>query len=184
MQRCIVLAVVSVLAAGCAADPYRERRPARFLLGANARDLAGASTSAVAARGETMPTRTASADTAITGSGQFTLGIRNLIVGVELEEGRLDTQRSNFAGAYGVIGAEASSPMGSIGVELVSGWRGLRLADEDDVNTFIAEPRVRGMYRLGEQVSVGGVIGATLNERGSWMAGFYLGFHSRAFGPL
>jgi hypothetical protein len=168
---------------GCVVDPYRQERPIRLLVGANARDISNSE------NGATF--RTASGETprhdshgAGTGDIQFTVKYRALLLGIEAETGRLGTAGSNFAGAYGVIGAEHQMPSSSIGVELVGGWRGLRYDadDTDDVNAFVAEPRARGQVQLSDQVTFGAVVGATLGELGSWMAGAYIGFHSRAFG--
>jgi hypothetical protein len=185
MRRCLVLAaIVCVSTLGCSFDRHRHDRPARFLLGTNARDLA-TSSGAVALR-TGSPTEVAPlGQEARTVSGQFTMATRyHGYAGVELEAGTLDVHGSNFGGAYGVLGAEHLSRFGSLGVELVSGWRGLRHGlGEDDVNTFVAEPRVRGQLRIADQVTAGAVAGATLGEQGAWMAGIYLGFHSRAFGP-
>ena len=178
-----MLAAIAASVSACAFDPHRERRPARFLLGANTRDLGGNSQPAIAAR-EAMPTPTEpTALGAATGVGQFTMAYRNLLAGFELEAGRLEARGSNFAGAYGVLGAEHATRSGSIGVELVSGWRGVRAGSGvDDVNSIVVEPRVRGQYRIGDQVSLGGVLGATLGERGSWMLGVNVGFYSSVFG--
>lgn len=181
MRRLLVILALGFTLSGCAIDPYRQHRPARLLLGASSRHLASTPTT-VAAR-EAMPSSTTTASTAYTASGQFTMLYRALRAGVELETGRMDVRGSNFAGAYGVLGAEHGMGAASIGVELAGGWRGIRVASgEDNENTLIWEPRVRGSYRVGEQVSLGGVAGATLGERGAWMIGLNIGFHD--FGAL
>ncbi|HLL25260.1 MAG TPA: hypothetical protein VK427_24160, partial [Kofleriaceae bacterium] len=105
-MRGIAAIVIGLMFTACAFDPAREKRPARLLLGANARGLAGSTASNIAARGEVAaPTSTPEvASGAITGSGQFTMRYgRVLRLGIELEEGRLDTAGSNYAGAYGVV---------------------------------------------------------------------------------
>ncbi len=183
MRRCLALAAVATsFTMGCAHDLHRRERPVRLLLGAYARDLGGAS-SDLALR-QVSPSQEAAPLGAYTASTHFTVALRSLLYGgMEFEAGQLDTRGSNFGGAYGVLGAEHATRMGSIGVELAGGWRGLRYrSGMDDVHTYVAEPRVRGQLRIGAQLSLGAVAGATLGDRGSWMAGLYLGVHSRAFG--
>ena len=179
-MRWLVLLTLS----GCVVDPYRQDRPIRMLVGANARDITNSENGATfrTASGETPESKHASHG-AGTGDVQFTVKYRVLLVGAEVETGRLGTDGSNFAGAYGVLGAEHKMSSSSIGVELVSGWRGLRYkGDTDDVNSFVTEPRVRGQIQISDQLTFGAVAGATLGELGSWMAGAYIGFHSRSFG--
>jgi hypothetical protein len=153
-------------------------------LGANARDVTNSENGATfrTESGESAEPRHSSHG-AGTGDLQFTVAYRKILVGLELEEGRLGTDGSNYAGAYSIIGFEHNMRAAAIGVELASGWRGIRYhGDSDDVSAFVAEPRVRGQLRLGDQVTLGAVVGSTLGELGSWMAGAYLGFHSSAFG--
>ena len=183
MLRSLAFALLAVTVVGCAFDPGRHRRPARLLLGANTRDLGPASQSATVRR-EATPSPDAVLGTAAhTGSAQFTMGYGHVLAGFELETGVLDASGSSYGGAYGVLGAEHATRSGSLGVEIASGWRALRYRTgiEDD-ETIIVEPRVRGQYRFGSQVSLGGVVGATLGDEGSWMVGLNLGFHSAAFG--
>jgi hypothetical protein len=185
MRRCLVVVavvVVSSLAAGCALERLPRERPARLLVGANTRDLAG-SPASVALR-QASPTQEAVPLGAYTASVHFTMKLRRFLYGgMEVEAGQLDTRGSNFGGAYGVLGAEHATRLFSIGVEVASGWRGLRYrSGADDLHAYIAEPRVRGQLRIGEQLSLGAMAGATLGERGSWMGGIYLGVHSAAFG--
>jgi hypothetical protein len=182
MSRTLAFALLAVSLVGCAFDPGRERRPARFLVGANSRGLGDSAQAAIAKRESAPAGDTVAAGTAHTASGQFTMGYGRVLAGVELETGVLDVRGSQFAGAYGVLGAEHASRSGSIGVEMVSGWRGLRYRGMEDDNTIVVEPRVRAQYRFGSQVSVGGVLGATLGDEGSWMVGLNVGFHSAALG--
>ncbi|MBA3821345.1 MAG: hypothetical protein H0X17_20850 [Deltaproteobacteria bacterium] len=157
-----------------------------MLIGPTARGLATAPAAAptgdVALRGATSPDVTAIDQDARTVAAQFTMSTRyHAYGGFELETGVLEERGSSFGGAYGVLGAEHVTPAGSIGAELVAGWRGIRAASgETDVNDTIVEPRVRAQLRLGSQVTLGAVAGATLGELGSWMAGLNVGFHSRA----
>jgi hypothetical protein len=178
------LVIASILLSACMLDPQRQQRPIRLLLGANARDITNSENGATfrTESGEAAEKRHASHG-AGTGDAQFTVAYRSILVGIELEEGRLATDGSNFAGAYSIVGYEHKLRSASFGVELASGWRGIRYkGDTDDVSAFVAEPRVRGQIQLSDQVTFGAVAGSTLGELGSWMAGAYLGFHSRAFG--
>jgi hypothetical protein len=178
-MRWLVLLTLS----GCVVDPYRQERPIRMLLGANARDITNSENGATFRTASGEPPQRHESHTAGTGDVQFTVAYRALLIGVEAETGRLGGEGTNFGGAYGVIGLEHHMYRSSLGVELVSGWRGLRYnTDADDVNSLVTEPRVRGQIQLSDQVTFGGVAGATLGELGSWMAGAYIGFHSRAFG--
>lgn len=182
MCRCLVLVAVVTSFAGCALEQLPRERPARLLMGANTRGLAG-SEAAVALR-QASPTQEVVPLGAYTASVHFTVAMRRFVYGgMEVEAGQLDTGGSNYAGAYGVVGAEHATRLGSIGVELAGGWRGLRFRGGiDDVHSYVAEPRVRGQLRIGEQLSLGAMAGASIAERGSWMAGLYLGVHSAAFG--
>lgn len=181
MKRVAVLLVL--LSTACVFDRAKDR-PTRLRLGGATRALAAAPASGVALR-QVSPTPQAPALTdAHTGVGQFTqrfLGV--LYAGGELETGRMNVPRSNFAGAYGVLGMEQPLGPGSLGVELVAGWRGLRVGSlENEEHFFVAEPRVRGELWIGDQFSLGAALGTTLDERGSWMVGLNLGIHSSAFG--
>ena len=183
MLRSLAFALLAVSLVGCAFDPGRHRRPARLLLGANTRALGPAPQSAIAAREATPSAAEPLGTAAHTGSAQFTMAYGHMLAGFELETGVLDVSGSNFGGAYGVLGAEHATRSGSIGVEMATGWRALRYRTGiDDDERLIVEPRVRGQYRFGSQVSLGGVVGATLGDEGSWMVGLNLGFHSAVFG--
>jgi len=184
MRRGILLAIVVVSSVGCAFDRHRADRPARLLLGTNARDLSGSEDAEIALRAASPSEAAPVPQDAYTLAAQFTMATKlGAYGGFELETGRMDTRGSNFAGGYGVLGAEHAWRSAAVGVELVTGWRGLRLGHGvEDVNNLVTEPRLRGQLRLAPQLTVGAVAGATFGERGSWMTGLYLGFHSRAFG--
>lgn len=65
--------------------------------------------------------------------------------GGEIEVGRMNVPSSRLSGACGVIGIEHAAGVGTIGAELVAGWRGLRVGTtEDEEHLRVAEPRVRG----------------------------------------
>ncbi|HEU0031083.1 MAG TPA: hypothetical protein VFQ53_10660 [Kofleriaceae bacterium] len=181
MRRALLALAIAAPLAGCALDQHRFERPARLRVGATSHALATDTPGAVAR--STTPTTTESlARNARTMSAQFTMATRDetFFAGGEVEAGVLDTERSNFAGAYGIAGVQLVGRVGTVGAELATGWRGLR-DDGDDVNSYIAEPRLRAELRFAPQWTLGAVGGATMGERGSWMGGIYLGVHSRAF---
>lgn len=184
MLRRVLLAASVVSSTACAFDPHRADRPTRLLLGPTARDLTGSDDAQIAVRQASPSEAAAAAQTAYTLAAQFTMATQyGAYGGVELETGRMAERGSNFAGGYGVIGAEHAWTSATVAVELATGWRGLRAAHGvDDVNNIVTEPRLRGQLRIAPQLTLGGVAGATIGERGSWMTGVYLGFHSRAFG--
>lgn len=187
MQRALSLALLFV--AACAFDPQRAIRPARFTVGMNAQRIATPAPPTdpgVAARTTDGGAQPAASSNAVAMSGQFTMATRDhLYLGGEVEAGRLAEPGSNLAGAYGIVGAEGASRIGSLGVELATGWRGVRYTlDSDDVNDAIVQPRVRGQLWVSPQVTLGAAAGATLVGDRSWMAGVYLGVHSNLFGTF
>jgi hypothetical protein len=186
MRRALALALLVV--AACAFDPQRAIRPARFTVGMNAQRITPApDPTTVTARttdGGSAPPSASS--NAVAMSGQFTMSTRDhLYLGGEVEAGRLADPGSNLAGAYGIMGAEGVSHVGSLGVELATGWRGVRYTiDSNEVNDAIVQPRVRGQLWVSPQVTLGAAAGATLVGDRGWMAGVYLGVHSSLFGAF
>jgi hypothetical protein len=186
MLRVVAIACVAWLATGCLLDRSLGTRPARFHVGPNTRSLVVPITQSPGAPPSTTFSSTSPApekfDTrlaAVTAVFQFTMSMRGLYLGGEAETGQLEARGSNFAGAYGIAGIEHSGGLGSLGVELASGWRGLRFdLGDDDHDSFVVEPRVRGQLWIGDQFTLGAAAGAVLGERGDWMAGVYLGIHS------
>jgi hypothetical protein len=155
--------------------------------GAQSRRLAGAGPGAdVAARttGPTPAPGASSAAAATTGVLQFTMAAdHHLYTGGELETGTLGPLGSNFGGAYGVLGTEHGSTLGSISLEVVAGAQWTR-ADfgSPDVTRTVVEPRVRGQLWLAPQLALGAMMGTsgTLGD-GGWMAGLYLGVYSKEY---
>lgn len=191
MPRVLALAiVVGVCGSGCLLlDPNAGKGPARFFAGPNARSVMapGApkpNASPTTFAGSTpAPEASSTQLSAVTASFQFTMRARlGYYAGIEAEAGRLDENGSNFGGAYAIVGGEHASSFGSIGVELASGWRGLRygFGDEQD-DRLVFEPRVRGQIWIADQWTVGGAAGALLGGGGQWMAGVYIGVHSHRF---
>jgi hypothetical protein len=174
--------LVLLVLSGCVLDPHRQTRQTRFVMAAQSHRLHAQKPVDDFTARESTPAMTESIATgAYTGSGQLTLRAWDkLVYGFELEAGRLDKTGSNFAGAYGVLGAEHVTGWGMVGVEVASGWRGIRYRHGlDDDNSIIAEPRVRAQYRLGSQVTMGAVAGATIGELGTFMAGIFIGFDAQ-----
>src|SRR5690349_8380455 len=186
MLRVVAIACVAWLATGCLFDRSIGTRPARFNAGPNTRSVVvpitqnpGAPPATTFASSTPEPEKLDTRLAAITASFQFTMAVRGLYLGGEAETGRLEADGSNFAGAYGIVGAEHMNGFGSIGAELATGWRGLRFElGDDDHNALIFEPRVRAQMWIGEQFTLGAAAGAVVGEHGDWMAGVYLGVHS------
>ena len=187
-----MVGLVGVTSGGCVWERL-DHRPARMQLGVNSRHLEVATPVADPLPGRlartTAPTPTPTPETpsssAVTGSLQFTMGlVPHVYVGGEVEFGTLGRLGSNLGGAYGVVGAEATSSLGSLSIEAAAGprWTRYELGSED-VRTTPVETRVRGQLWLSPQVTLGGVLGANAvpGERG-WIAGIYVGVFSNLFG--
>jgi hypothetical protein len=178
-----LIAVFAVAATGCMFDRRREDRPARVRFGVTTHRLSSETGDQLSARGsEPTPTTKAAPSSAITGSAQFTMAWRGpLYLGVEAESGAMVRSGSNYAGGYGVIGAESKSPLGSLAVEVVAGRRWMREdGDSADVASFAVEPRLRAQFWMAPQLTLGAAIGVTPLDR-SYMAGVFLGVHSSLF---
>lgn len=175
--------VFALATTGCMLDKRREDRPARIRFGVTTHRVSSEAGEQLSARGaEPMPTTKAAPSSAITGSAQFTMAWRGPVyLGIEAEGGMMSRAGSNFAGGYGVIGAESASGLGSLAVEVVAGRRWMRQdADSPDVASFALEPRLRAQFWLSEQLTFGAAIGATPIDR-SFMAGVFVGVHSSVF---
>lgn len=122
----------------------------------------------------------------------FALG-RHAYAGVEGELGGAvangemgASTRGTYVAGYGVLGLSAGASRATLAAELAAGVRDISddSSDSMTVNTpsGVVEARVRGEVWLTPWVSAGATVGSSLIDRGDWMAGFYLGVHSRAFG--
>jgi hypothetical protein len=181
MHRVVVGIALALAAQGCALDKHRYDRPARLQLGANARSFAAPAPGGVALRQTETPA--VKPEAGATGTGRFTMSSRHhLYFGGELESGAFaDGRFSSIAGAYGIGGIEATSRFGALGVELAGGLRSLRYGgDGPRDHQLVAEPRVRGQLWVSSQFTLGATLGTTL-DRDSWVAGVFLGVHSRGF---
>lgn len=176
---------------GCLLDPQVGNRPARFHIGPNTRAVSvptpdpDARQPFGAARSSTSTAPDEQQLSATSVSMQFTMATSYpLYTGIEAETGRLHLPGSNFAAAYGVVGLEQHLGFGSVGAELAAGWQGVRYTSGDEEhNTLVAEPRLRGQLWIAEQWTLGATLGARLTDGLSddWMAGAYLGVHSHRF---
>lgn len=181
----LALALVGATLVGCAFDPYRNKRPARLLLGANARHFAAPLRSEVAFRDTTPPAKEMTVPhEAAAATAQFTMGMRHdLYIGGELEAGMLDEPGSSLGAAYGVFGYDHRFAAGSIGAELATGWRSVRYStDAEDLSKTIVEPRLRAQVWLSEYATLAATGGFTLGDQAVWMAGVSIGLHSSSFG--
>ena len=181
------VAVGAVVVAGCRLDPMDARRPVRFNVAANVHRFPGPTAEASGAPRTSEQPPGATRHTAVTGTAQFSVSTRTpLFLGVEVEGGRMaESSGSNFAGGYGVIGAQSVTSRGGFAFEVATGWRTWRYElNEDNANGFIIEPRVRGHVWLSPQLSLGAVAGTTIVGEGGWVAGIYAGVHSNLFGAV
>ncbi len=186
MTRIILLAsLLAGFATGCAFDPHRHKRPARFLVGANARHFSAPMSSQVAFRNATPPPKVMTqSHEAIAATAQFTMGMRHhTYLGGELETGALDSSGSSTAGAYGVLGMELPFAAGALGAELASGWRSVRYStNTEDFTSVVIEPRVRASVWLSEQTTLSVTGGMTLDDKPVYMAGVMFGIYSSSLG--
>jgi hypothetical protein len=105
----------------------------------------------------------------------------------------LQQERGFAIGGLAVTGYRTTVGPTSIAVEGAAGVRTVQYhfasAYHDCAQTTsisetrgVVEARARAETWLGPWVSVGATVGTSVLARGDWMAGAYLGFHSRAFG--
>lgn len=98
-------------------------------------------------------------------------------------------------GALGVAGVRGSTRRAALGVEAAGGLRAIGYQYESSyltcvttamhwVTSPILEARARASYWLSPWVSVGATAGASVLERGAWMAGVHVGLVTQAFGGL
>lgn len=193
MSRGFGCALLAVVATGCLWEHSAQvdRRLARLQAGVNTRRVAmptdshGSASSGTIARvtNPTAPAEASAYSQGVTGNLQFTMRqTRNLYAGAEIEFGPFSQPGSYFSGAYGVVGTESRWSAGSISLELTGGRQWLREGlGAENVGVTMLEPRARGQLLLSEQISVGGVIGASVLGDKGWLAGVYIGLYSKAF---
>jgi len=183
------VALIAVLATGCLWErsAVTDKRLARLQMGANARSVnmpapegpQPIGSLARTAGGSEEPSNTEKMN-GVTGNMQFTMRqFGGVYAGGEIEAGPMERHGSYFGAAYGVFGYEARSLGGSVSVEMIAGRQWLRYeGGADDIPVNVVEPRARAQYALGEQVSIGAVIGAGLTGDPGWMGGIYIGVYS------
>lgn len=179
-----ILLILLVSQSACAFDPGRHKRPARLLIGANARHYAAPAGSQVAFRNATPPPKVMTeSHEAVGATAQFTLGMRHrTYIGGELEAGSLDSRGSSTAGAYGVLGIDLPFAAGAFSAEVASGWRSVRYSTEtDELTSLVIEPRLRASVWLSPQTSLAVTGGMTLDDQPVYMAGVMFGIHSNLF---
>lgn len=97
-----------------------------------------------------------------------------------------------YLGFAGFAGYRASGSRGSIAIEGAGGLRSVRYNFESSYHlcetsetfvstTSVIEARARGELWLSPWLTAGAQLGTNVLDRGDWMAGLYLGVHSRAF---
>lgn len=194
MARTAVLGVIGVsvllggLLGGCVLDPWAVR-PTRAQIGPQMRSInvpgpqpITGSVQSTASTDPSAPARPVERSAAASIDLQFTTRFAHQIyVGVEGEAGKASADDADIGGAYAIVGVERAAKVGSVGAELATGWRGLRVPNSETINRFLLEPRVRGQIWIAEQWSLGGTVGAGFGNSIEWMAGVFLGLHSNAF---
>jgi hypothetical protein len=119
---------------------------------------------------------------ALTGTLRLTTWTRwNTYLGVEGESG-LELERG-VSGASGLVGARGDLGAALLRVELVPGRRWERFGQEAEEQRWLVEARARADTWISGRFTIGAALGATL-EGGTddWLAGVYLGVHSREHG--
>jgi hypothetical protein len=102
---------------------------------------------------------------------------------------------SLVAGAHAVAGILGAAGRGSFGAELAGGVRSITYYYESHylscisttshaVSTPILEARARAQLWLSPFVNLGASAGASVIDRGAWMAGVHLGFATKAYANL
>lgn len=104
----------------------------------------------------------------------------------------IEQGRGIVVNATAIVGVAAKSARGLVGVEAAAGVRSVNYMYEsqylacETISTIsaaasLAEVRARGEYWLGPFVTIGATVGASVIDRGSWIGGIHIGFHSRAY---
>jgi hypothetical protein len=105
---------------------------------------------------------------------------------------QLAQQGGVVIGAYGVAGVRGTLGRATLAVEGAGGVRSTRYHFDSTyhaceststiaVTRGVVEARARAEVWAGPWFTFGATVGANLAERGDWLAGLYLGLHSRAF---
>ncbi len=180
------IATCILVTSGIAAAEDREP-PVHLELGVNTRHFAASERGRVALRTESgvLPDDGTPGGTGVTMSLRFTKWMRwGTFAGIEAETGSLMEPNSNFAGAYGLVGARGTMGPVALYVEGAPGKRWVRYGSmSKSYESYLLESRVRAETWLSSRFTFGGAIGATLTgDVRVWMAGVYIGVHSLDFG--
>jgi hypothetical protein len=106
---------------------------------------------------------------------------------------QLAATRGMMLGGLGLVGLRGATRFGTLSLEGAGGMRDVRYTFASSYHgcettstigatLAVLEARGRGELWLSPWLSAGATIGASLIDRGDWMAGFYLGVHTRSFG--
>jgi hypothetical protein len=115
----------------------------------------------------------------------------NAHMSMEVEFGLVDDDKWEAGRAQlvagGLLGGGVRGSIGfaSLGVDLVGGIHAIEVqhaTTSESEFRGVLEARARLDLWLGPWVSLGGALGSSLFERGDWMAGLYIGLHSRSWG--
>lgn len=169
-------------------------------IGVNIRQLprravpSGRIPASAAARATSSPLPTdAGTDLSLTFQERINIAVsRVMYLGFELELGDLGLSTSSepggrqvVVGGLGVAGLHGDIRLGVVGIELLAGGRMVDTELETEWvsdGEAVLEARVRADLWLGPWFTVGGSLGKSLLDGREWMAGLYLGVHTRSFG--
>lgn len=86
------------------------------------------------------------------------------------------------AGSQALFGLRGGFRRLKLGGEIAAGDRMVEVAFVDADDEFVLEARVRGQLWLTPWVTIGGLYGTSLLDRGEWLAGIQLGVHTYSWG--
>lgn len=90
--------------------------------------------------------------------------------------------RTFAAGSQALFGLRGGSRRLKLGAEIAAGGRMVEIAFVDADDELVLEARVRGQLWLTPWVTIGGLYGTSLRDRGEWLAGIQLGVHTYSWG--
>lgn len=107
----------------------------------------------------------------------------------------LDGSGATFLGIYGVAGVRGGTTRFALAAEMAGGLRDVEYRFDStyhdcaqtstiDVIHGVVEARARAEVWVYPWASLGAQVGTSVLEHGDWMAGVYVGLHSRAYGGL
>ncbi|HEY5923139.1 MAG TPA: hypothetical protein VIV11_15780 [Kofleriaceae bacterium] len=92
--------------------------------------------------------------------------------------------RTFAAGAQAVLGLRGGNRHLKLGVELAGGGRVIDSTGNYDADEPVLEARAFGDLWVTPWFTVGALVGASVIDRGDWVTGVQLGFHSWSYGGL